>query len=435
MSHAVSGMAASIRNTTESETFDLAGQAPQTIENTIRDAFSDPFDLETMIRITFIVGAGKLGRQKYDESAAKVVTSTLRECDFEEDRGASAVMECAGSFKLQHDTGKNLKTVVVFPKVNASNNQLGKDMAKMSLGAALIPEGSHEYKLAYSSINVFEKNIASTCPSWSQKKGCAKAIEGIVDIVKGLDTKLMQGTPLSEAEDELYNSVSLKSLEEKLTLVRDLMHKHVEDGRVTVEERRSLLDQVDERIQSLKEEIAEAEKEGKKKRVENLAIAKGKAEERKTKLEKTGTSPPHPLKHESDIAKLRREMLPLLAIEEGAKGRLLTLKESQSVARKDEIVIEIEALEESSRGWFETDEGFQARVQASRSAWESQRKQQKSKMSNKPKAPAGGAYKSVATTATKWSTPASRKPVAAKPAAKASGGGVFSAMMMDSDSD
>ena len=334
----------------ESETFDLGGQAPQTIENTIRDAFSEPFELQEMIRITFVIGAGKLGRQKYDESAGKVVTATLKECGFEEDRGASAVMECAGNFKLQHDTGKNLKTCVVFPKVNATDNTLANGVAGTSMDgevAGLIAEGTPEYKLAYSAMNVFEKNIVSTCPSWNQKKGCAKSIEGIIEIIKGLDSTLMQGTPLSEAEDELYNSVSMKSLEAKLTFVRDLMHKHVEEGRITIEERRSLLDQVSERIQTLKEEIAEADKEGKKKRVETLTTAKAKAEERKSKLEKTSTIAPHPLKHEAEISKLRREMVPLLAVEEAAKGRLLTLKESLSVARKDEILEEIGALEVS----------------------------------------------------------------------------------------
>ena len=94
-----SGLALSIRKAVESETFDLAGQNVTTITNTIRSAFSEPMPLTEMIRITFVTGAGKLGRQKYDEGAAKAVTSTLRELGYEEDRGASAVLECAGSFK------------------------------------------------------------------------------------------------------------------------------------------------------------------------------------------------------------------------------------------------------------------------------------------------------------------------------------------------
>jgi hypothetical protein len=101
----------------ESDTFDLAGQNVSTITTNVTNAFSDPFPLDDMIRITFVTGAGKLGRQKYDDGAAKALTSSLRNLGFEEDRGASCVKECAGSFKLQHDTGKNLKTVVVFPNI------------------------------------------------------------------------------------------------------------------------------------------------------------------------------------------------------------------------------------------------------------------------------------------------------------------------------
>ena len=93
--------------TLESVTFDLAGQSVSSVTNTIQSAaFGEPFSLEQMIRITFVKGAGKLGRQKYDENAAKAVSSTLRELGFQEDRGASCVLECAGSFKLQHNTGK-----------------------------------------------------------------------------------------------------------------------------------------------------------------------------------------------------------------------------------------------------------------------------------------------------------------------------------------
>jgi len=95
---AISGLAASIRGSTESSTFDLAGQNVSTITNNIQAAFREPLQISEMIRITFVTGAGKLGRQKYDADAAKAVTSSLRELGFEEDRGASCVVECAGSF-------------------------------------------------------------------------------------------------------------------------------------------------------------------------------------------------------------------------------------------------------------------------------------------------------------------------------------------------
>ena len=112
----VSGMAASIRSSLDSSTFDLAGHDATSIQSITHDAFSTPFPpLDEMIRITFVVGAGKLSRQKYDAKAMQILTSALRELDYVEDRGAGCSFDCAGCFKTQHDTAKNLFTVVVFP--------------------------------------------------------------------------------------------------------------------------------------------------------------------------------------------------------------------------------------------------------------------------------------------------------------------------------
>jgi hypothetical protein len=44
-----------------------------------------------------------------------IYREALRTVGFEEDRGASAVMECAGTYKYQHDTDKDLKFIHVFP--------------------------------------------------------------------------------------------------------------------------------------------------------------------------------------------------------------------------------------------------------------------------------------------------------------------------------
>jgi hypothetical protein len=340
----VSGLAAAIRGATESETFDLAGSNTVTIEHVIRDAFSDPFSLADMIRITFVTGAGKLGRQRYDEGAAKAVTMTLRELGYEEDRGASAVMECAGSFKLQHDTGKNLKTVVVFPKIVASKES--GDVT--SVHASLIAENSPEFKLAYSTMSTFESNIPRFCSSWSQKKGCIAALQTVMDTVKGLDEKLMQGTALDETEQDFYDNVSLRSLEEKIARVKDLLHRHIEEGKLTAEEKLVLILQIKEKLATADKDITIAQNEGKLKRVENLEAAKGKTQERLSKLEKIDPVPTHPLKHQAEINTLRKEMIPLLEVEEGAKGRLLTLKENQAMARKDDIMLEIRDLEVST---------------------------------------------------------------------------------------
>jgi hypothetical protein len=423
---------------TDNETFDLADAVPSTIETTVRDAFSEPFTLTEMIRLTFVTGAGKLGRARYDENAARVLTSTLRELGYEEDRGASAILACAGTFKLQHDTGKNLKTVVVFPKVAADStaaDDVGTNgMARLGLGgSALIQEDSIEHKLAHTTMNVFPRMIESKCESWSQKKGCVAALTELKELAESLDGKLMQGQPLTDSEQDFYNTVSLTSLEEKLHCVRDLMAKQVDGGSVTTNEKQQLMEQVKERIQTLEEDIREAKIQNKAKRVENLATQLTKAMSRKEKLLAISTKPPHPLKNEDAIAKLRKELIPILEVEESAKGRLLTLKESQVVGKKDDLLTEISDLEQASRGWFESDAAFCERIQASQTAWQlAQRKLAAAKKK------ATKTTSSAVPAATKWVVPGAKKTGAwAKPVAKSkpTGGGLFAAMMNDSDSD
>ena len=388
-----------------------------------------------MIRLTLITGAGKLGRAKYDEHAARIVTTTLRELGYDEDRGASAVMECAGTFKLQHDTGKNLKTVVIFPKVSASSTGLEKDMGKLGMqqnaGAGLIAENSIEQKLLQTTINVFPRMIESKCETWSQKKGCIAALTSLKTLAERLDNTLLQGKPLSDTEQEFYNTVSLTSLEEKLNCVKDMMAKQVDSGQITSDEKKQLLEQIADRLTSLSDELSEAEAQSKAKRVENLKIQIEKTKQRQGKVQSLSTIALPKLKNEDAISKLRKEQLPLLEIEQAAKGRLLTLKESQAVARKDEILEEIHQLECSSRNWFESDEMFQARAKASLLNWEKSRKLAAAK---KKTAPTTNASSSASA---KWVVPGAKKTNAwAKPSQKAvPKGGLFAQMMNDSDSD
>ena len=346
--HFVSRHPCPLVQTIESETFDLAGQTVSTITTNIHNAFCEPLPLEEMIRITLVTGAGKLARQKYDPDAAKAVTAALQKLGFVEDRGASCVKECAGSFKLQHDTGKNLKTVVVFPNISAGSNDDGEADGGLTTSGSvvsLLPKGSPEEMIAVSSKSVFENMVKSKCPSWSQKKGCLAALASIKATLSGLEQKLLSGTPLNDAEQSFYDSVSSADLDEKQNHVKDKMHEQVEQGLITNREKAQLLAQVTERLDNLSKEIAEAE--GKPKKLEKLMGMKEKADTRKEMLSKIAPKAPHRLKHEAEILKLRAELLPLLELEEGSKGRLLSLKETQSLARKDVILEEIADLEVS----------------------------------------------------------------------------------------
>eukprot|EP00586_Coscinodiscus_wailesii_P023096 CAMPEP_0172506972 /NCGR_PEP_ID=MMETSP1066-20121228/200106_1 /TAXON_ID=671091 /ORGANISM="Coscinodiscus wailesii, Strain CCMP2513" /LENGTH=442 /DNA_ID=CAMNT_0013284293 /DNA_START=60 /DNA_END=1388 /DNA_ORIENTATION=- len=438
----VSGLAASIRAATESTTFDLANQTPSTIASTVQSAFSTPFPLSEMIRITFITGAGKLGRQKYDENAAKTVTSELRQLGFEDDRAASCVNECGGTFKLQHDTGKNLKTVVVFPNITGvaanGDDDGGGDGADADVESSAFVKGSIEEKLALSSPTVFEKMINSQCPSWIQKKECVTVLSSIVQQIQSLDEMLLKGQPLSDEDQTLYDAVSLDSLLEKESLLKKKMQEHVSTGHITASEKDTLLQQVSTRLSKINLEVDAAEKEMKPKKVQKLKTTLKTVAERQAMLENIEPRPPARLKKELDIEKLRKELRPLLKLEESAKGRLLTMKETKDLARKEEILEEIEELEEASRTWFETDEEFATRVEACRAMFAA-----KEAKYNKNKKPASasssgrnaGFLPSKGKGTTTWATPGVKKSVVKKPKAKAGGGGVFAQMMMDSDSD
>ena len=411
--------------TVESDTFDLAGQSVSSVTNTIQAAFGEPFSLEQMIRITFVTGAGKLGRQKYDENAAKAVTSTLRELGFQEDRGASCVVECAGSFKLQHDTGKNLKTVIVFPHIHVTPASTATEPTQTNPGSP-----TPQHLIATSSTTLFTKMLTTQCPSWSQKKASLQIMTDIRTTLASLDAKLVQGTLLTEEEQDFYDSVV--DLDEKEAIIRKEMQSCVEQGRLTQKEKTKLISQVNDKLDLLKKE--QSDTNNNKQQQQQLNKQHQAGLNRKQKLEEIKAKAPHPLKHEPDIQTLRTEMRPLRKLEQEAKGRLLTLKESTILARKDEIMEEIEQLELLSRGWFEEDIDFQARVQHSRTAAAAKEKQLRSKSNKKSNATSTG-YK--AKSVTSWASTGTKKSVTKRPVktTTANRGGMFAAMMDDSDSD
>lgn len=149
-----------------------------------------------MVRLTFVTGAGKLSRQKYDEKAMQTLTSALRRLDYVEDRGASCVDACGGSYKTQHDTGKNLFTVVVFPRLverGGGEGPAGDGGAPGSSEeyplAFPLTEGTPEYIVLAASEEVFQRNAPSMSPSWSEKKSCSEVLKAALETVEKLDAK------------------------------------------------------------------------------------------------------------------------------------------------------------------------------------------------------------------------------------------------------
>jgi hypothetical protein len=412
-----------------------------------------------MIRITLVVGAGKLSRSKYDDRAMISVTSTLKQLGYVEDRGASCVIECGGCYKTQHDTGKNLFTVVVFPRLEGRHSNSGGGGggggAQASSPSSEYPipiplaEGTPVHTILLASEEAFGKMVPSMCPSWSEKKMCSEVLNLAIETVQAMDAKLISGAPLTDDENSYYDAVGgAASIGTKVECLRKIMQEQVEGGLLTRHELERLLMQVEEKIDILDSDIDRATQDAREKEAVRLTAQKERAEDRRRMLGGHKPRPPHPLKHEARIAKLRNALAPLLKLEQITKGRLLTIQETRELAAKDDMLGEISELEESSRGMFEEDDAFEVRLMANRGKRQSSAAGGSS--AAKAAAPGGRGKKPAGTTGgsrsanAAWLAPgglAAKQTALGKKAASANKskpktpGGVFAAMMIDSDSD
>ncbi|KAL3941605.1 MAG: hypothetical protein SGBAC_004053 [Bacillariaceae sp.] len=437
------GMASSIRSATESETFDLGGLGPDTIENTVADALSEPFSArDEMIRITLVVGGGKQSRQKYHAQAMKVVTSTLQQkCGFVEDRGASCVMECQGMYKVQHDTGKNLKTVVLFPKVDAASSKSSKhnsssysNESQASEQNMIFPVKSMEYKAAASSLSVFQNMVKVKCRTWSQKKALLQLIEQefVQQIMDPVEDLLMRGQVVPSDLQHCYDNV-LVEISEKQQFVKQAVQEQVELGNLMENELNFLLEQVEHRIQALST----------KSNTPNPALTK--ARERRRMLKSFTPVAIPKLQHHAALGKLWKQVyaIPIPLDLDGNSGRLLSVQESKLVAKRDDLFQEIEQLEYASQGWLEDDESFEWRLQECRNEFEQRFATSKNRAGNKTRTGAsysgatGSNRSSSQRPVTKWITPVDKKgaTAVAKKKNKVKKQDLFSAMMAASSSE
>lgn len=452
----VHGLALTIRNSTESETFDLGGLPAATIEAVVQDAFQQPLPLlveGNMIRITLVVGAGKQARQKYDAQALKMVTTSLQSLGFSEDRGASCIVECAGMYKLQHDTGKNLKTVVVFPKVGGgkNKNQSAADGSNthdedVVEEGALLTQGSLESKVAISTLNVFTNMVQSKCPTWSQKKALLQLLDdSILAQMKECDELLMTGQLLSASQQSFYESC--RELTDKREYLQSQSQAHVDRGDLTKPELEYLQHQNEQRLQELK--AAQAGGGSNKKTKAMIA----KVQERHDKLHEITPKEPAQLQHHAALGKLWKQLAPLQHLDEHS-NRLLSVSDTQLLGKKMELLEQIHDLELASRGWLEDDDIFESRLKASRKQFQSQfgigsgggaggskRAAIGGSGSGGGKA-SGGASSAISAKTkvrvpiSKWVTPTETKQSAqAKKKARLQKGDVFGAMMAADDDD
>jgi hypothetical protein len=340
------GLVGSIRSATASEQFDLAGYTEGRTHDIFAGAFAKPLEAPSeMIKFTFIVGGGKLVRSRYPEDLPRWITYALREIGYSEDRSAALDFSSQGTFKHQHDTGQNLKVVVVFPNLTCGQT---KTSAQSSPPAeARVDVNSKEYLLITAELDTFKEIVNHKVESWTLKKRALKILQDARAEFELLEQKLVQGTLLTPEEQLIYDS-NTSSDQEKIAWLQGEIKQTVESGKLTQAEKGQLLESLKTNLDSMDEEVSQATKEQKLKKVEKLLERKANIEQRKASVE--SLSPiVHPLRYANDIHSLISRLQPLQALEEKARSMSLTLADLKTLEEKSELERRLLEYENASR--------------------------------------------------------------------------------------
>jgi polyhydroxyalkanoate synthesis regulator phasin len=346
----LSGMAGEIRAATTSEQFDLAGYTEARAKELMVQAFSTPLDAPTeMVKFTFVVGGGKLVRSRYSDDMTKWVTNALKELGYSDDRSAAVDFTSQGTYKQQHDTGQNLKYLIVFPRVTCGQDGGGGGKASSSdTGTAGPNTSSKEYIVAACEFSTFCEIVNSKTQSWSQRKRLLKVLQDAKVEFDALEQKLMQGALLSPAEQAVYDSNSGCDTE-KIAWLQGEIKGMVDSGKLTAEEKTQLVESMGETLKGLEEELAQEQAgAASAPKLEKLGA---KATALRARLQTVQSAAPvtHRLRKGDEIQKCVVELQPLYALEERGRAVALTIADLRTLEGKSDLEDRMAGLEVASR--------------------------------------------------------------------------------------
>mmetsp|Transcript_28970 Transcript_28970/g.83019 ORF Transcript_28970/g.83019 Transcript_28970/m.83019 type:complete len:417 (-) Transcript_28970:28-1278(-) len=356
-----SGMAGKVRRATESDEFELSGYDQARCDELAKSAFTEPFQLKEMVKLSFVVGGGKLVRQKYSDDLPKLFMNSLSAIGFQDDSTAALEAKSGGKFKFQHDTGKNLKFVHVFPKICAP--QAGGGGEEDGEEEEDEKPSSPEDILCRSSSKDFSRLVTDYVTSYQQKKKLLDLIKSRISSLEQIEGKMTRLETLSAEEQALYDDVGADELREKAKFMTGALQEMVDEGKLTSAEKAAFLEQLDGKLAALEAEIAKAESEGKAKKVQALGQQREVAQKTKATVKDASAVSLPPLRHATELKKLYAKIAGLNRIEKASKGHY-TMDDLKQLGERPEIEEAISVLESRSRGWFEDDAVFQERVQA-----------------------------------------------------------------------
>lgn len=342
----MSGLAGKVRRATESDEFDLAGYDQARCDEMAKGAFTEPLPLTSMIRISFVVGGGKLVRQKYSDDLPKIFMSSMSAIGYVNDESAAVEVGSAGKYKYQHDTNKNLKFVHVFPKLSApaaaegGNEEEGEEAARPL---------SAEEKVLRCGPEQMARILTDFLPTYGQKKNLLDILKERIAKWNRADEKTRAMGKLTDEEDEVYNyDIGVDEIQEKEKAVASSLQDMVEAGNLTANEQKYLLESLGDKLKTLEEN-------GKK--------APPKLSEMIQKAKNISAVSLPPLKYATEIADTQRKLNNLAKLEASIKGKMGTIEQQRTLSEKPDLEEAFSVYSERSRGWFESDEVFQERLQ------------------------------------------------------------------------
>lgn len=371
--------------------FSKEPEAKAFIFSVFKEALEFPPPVSTIPKATLVVGAGKLDRAKFSEDLPKWCVSALRELGYEEDKGASALLACAGTFKYQHDTGKNEKYIHVFPRITVLPATTTEHDQEDDQEQDTISGNKEELLCIESSLSIFQEMSASKLKSWTSKKRCATLLQAKLSELEQIQSKLTRRVALTPQEQHLFDSAS--ELEEKCALLKKEMIHLVDENKLNKSEREEVMEQIKSRLKET-----------------------GGTEQMKTRLAKLESTPSTfrvQLDREDRMKQLwkRTYALDSLVEKAGPKGRwssALNAQEVQKLTEKEEWDEELVHLIQQAKLWFETEEELKDRVQLAKHEVPRPKHQEykssSSSSSVKKPAASGNAWTAVGAKSTKSST-------------------------------
>merc|ERR1711865_76223 len=351
------GLALEIRNGGLQELYDLSGYSSAQVKDLVQDSFGTPIAASDAMRVSFTVGGGKNSRQKYSDDMPKFVKEALRGVGFEEDRGASCCLQCQGSFKYQHDTDKNVKTMHVFPHVTLPDTgAVGEDDGLFWTPDTMSPV----YMSTVCSLKTFTMMTQAKVPTFGQKKLLHKEMKEMVARIQEFEERMCNMQPLSDGEQELYDAADLECMAEKVKWLEEQMELMVCSGLLYSAELKELKASNTRTQATMQSNLEAAQAEGAEKKAkkigQRLAMQVQRAELLASSAANGPVWPQDELNRRKLIEQLWVKVLDLEKIENSKQ--LLGAAELAKLQKKGGLETELESTMAACRTWYD-DEMFE----------------------------------------------------------------------------